>query len=157
MKFSIELDSIRSRDEYTLLRSVSSFERCIVYTQHTCKLFTRTCPEPHSPTHFCVRELMSSARLARRVVSNALAARGVFPAMTRTASSSATSATPPCWSCDAERVTVRPGEAYDFFCASCGAIQPAPSSSSPTAGGVDYFQLLGVYVCARVACVEAND
>ena len=35
VKFSIELDSIRSRDEYTLLRSVSSFERCIIYTQHT--------------------------------------------------------------------------------------------------------------------------
>jgi hypothetical protein len=131
----------------------------VLYIHSTLdKLYTRTRPEPHSPTRrLCVRELMSSARLTRRVVSNVLAARGVFPAMTRTVTSSATSATSPCWSCDAERVTVRPGEAYDFFCASCGAIQPAPSSSSPTAGGVDYFQLLGVYVCARVACVEAND
>ena len=96
------------------------------------------------------RVQMSSARLARRALSNALATArersATFASSTaRTASSSSPpAAAPPCWSCDADQVTVRPGDAYDFFCASCGAIQPASSSS-----GVDYFQLLGVYVCLR--------
>ena len=116
-------------------RSVGGVER----VHANCSSGARTLARATSSSA-CAEEqlpLMASSLLARRLLdaSRARVARDGVRIVSRAASS----ASAPCWSCG-EPSTSATAETLegDFFCASCGVIQP-PS-------GADHFKTLGVCV-----------